>query len=798
MAMASPLPREILKWLQSLDLSFTVKNPKRDLCNGFLVAEIVSRYHPKDVNIVGFENATRLAAKVDNWEQLYRFFQKKAMNVSKQDFDPVIHCAPGAAVAFMFKLYNLLTSRTVRAFEPQAGGPPAPAFMRDTASLRLRDTEICRVQDNNERFMRAIDKLNTYHVERRVIKAAEAPFLVRHERRQHVGDREPQVFEEPVQVNEVRVKALAVVDATQRQAPQPRKAVKTQVPAERTQLLDAVAAPSASVGALAGMSPAAPSNAKPVADIMRPLVQNIIQDSEEWSDCIDLGKDVVSAFVEHCREGLAEDTAVRVFETLAQRAQLLVDTMTKSPQEFWKVWATFLPILTDLPEASPVFESAVFFFKRIGELMRETDQALTQQLITEVGLPPLAKPLAKSPEKREALCDIIYSYTPEETLGHLLVLRALKEQLREVPVYACCLACLVTADAQLGLLDEHLLDLYIYYALMALHNTQPKIRVSGISILSTIAGSPQHQSLLPLISHFESLAGDDWWEVQAQLLLVASQLLVKFLEDRQTSAHVTIGLDPQDELEAEDPADNLLAIISRIFVVSASKNVLQVGLVCLANLLAECPALLFTYVQVLLMQPPALRRRLLEPPPADEAGGARPLRLTYVMGSSSHMYEEQCIANRWPHLDVAKTFVHQLDGSAAHDFGLEHAEVFLASLPERLEEADEWFNIFDRVKHHVAVALTDLASHDEAARILQRFWLCSVERLAKRCFEASRQPLVQAFCGLFKGSEPPPREEAAKLRDFIRDLQMRAGYAAQEVTAIVEAFRDGYPKEYAR
>jgi hypothetical protein len=828
---AAPLPREIIKWLQSLDLSFVVKNPKRDLCNGYLVAEILSRFHPKDVNMMCFENGTRLEAKVDNWEQLYKFFKKKQLPIVKQDFDSVIHCAPNAAIEFIVKLYTVLTKKQLRYIPIEGDGTELPAFMRDTASVRLKDHEIDRVHDRIERTIKAIDTLGSYHEERRVQKLKEAPLLLREERRrktkrpgQEVDMNSREINEDSVQVDEVRVKALQV-DSTQLRPGQGGRTGATQggtTLGSQSSLMKKVSTPKSAVGALASMQPPA-LFVKPAMDIMRPLVQSILQESEELSKIIDSRKDIVVSFMEQCREHVPEETSVKVFDTLANRAQLLVESLTRSPPEFWKVWSTFYPALIDFPEQSQVFESAVYLFKRIGDLMREADPTLTQQLITEVGLPSLAKELCKSPEKREHLCEIVYSYTQEDTLNHLHVLRALKDKLGDLPVYISCLACLISRDAQLSLLDDYLLDLYIYYALVAIQSPQPKIRVAGISILSTIVTcSSQHNSVVALIPSFGDLANDDWWEVQAQLLLLSAQLLSKVMAaDRQDlSGEGDSATDhPQDSpvglasgregmLSGEEaPAGNeviaaqLQDIISRLFVPDNSKNVLQVGLSALVQLLNDCTDLHPIFVTILLSQPPALRQRLLRPNDEEidaEASGAG-TKLVYVSGSSTRQYEEKCIASIWPHLDIAKTFVKQQQSQEPplEKWELPHMEVFLAALPPMFEEeeSEEWLMLFDTVKQYIFLALVDPFMHWLSARIISKFWLCNVEQIASRSVESSNKILLKALRLLYSDMDCAKVEES-KMIEFLKDMRDRGPAVEFEITSVLEAFKESQPAEY--
>ncbi|XP_063776728.1 spermatogenesis-associated protein 4 [Pseudophryne corroboree] len=111
------VPRDVLRWLQSLDLSFSPKHFRRDFSNGYITAEIMSWYYPDDIQLHSYNNGTSLATKLGNWSQLEKFFAKRKLNVSKELIDGTMHCKPGAAEILLQEMYVMLTNRRVKTIQ---------------------------------------------------------------------------------------------------------------------------------------------------------------------------------------------------------------------------------------------------------------------------------------------------------------------------------------------------------------------------------------------------------------------------------------------------------------------------------------------------------------------------------------------------------------------------------------------------------------------------------------------------------------------------------------------------------
>ena len=123
------IPREVEKWLQTLDLSYKISNAKRypiffnktylsrDLCNGFLVAEILSRF-PKifkgerhEYDIRSFSTGLSMDERKANWSHLKKLFDYNKIPFSDDLIPRVYNQAPNAAFELLIGIYKYVTNK---------------------------------------------------------------------------------------------------------------------------------------------------------------------------------------------------------------------------------------------------------------------------------------------------------------------------------------------------------------------------------------------------------------------------------------------------------------------------------------------------------------------------------------------------------------------------------------------------------------------------------------------------------------------------------------------------------------
>ncbi|GAB1598333.1 spermatogenesis-associated protein 4-like isoform X1 [Argonauta hians] len=104
-------PREVILWIQGLELSSKIVIPKRDLANGYLIAEIFNRYYPFEVDMTYFSTGISLYARRHNWYQLSKFFKKKKIDISQACIDGTIFFKERFTLQMMQTIYKLLTDK---------------------------------------------------------------------------------------------------------------------------------------------------------------------------------------------------------------------------------------------------------------------------------------------------------------------------------------------------------------------------------------------------------------------------------------------------------------------------------------------------------------------------------------------------------------------------------------------------------------------------------------------------------------------------------------------------------------
>lgn len=742
--MASTLPREVLRWVQSLDLAYSVKNVKRDFSNGFLVAEIISRYYCKEIQMHSFDNGTAVIAKKDNWAQIIKILSRIGMFelISEADSGRLIRCEDGAAVEVITRMYETLTQRKITMATKKPTVDRVAGYTRDTGAWKVR--EALRNSDLNEGSDENTTKRHTKsHLDNheRSIQEGRSIDQERFSQSLSIGTNNSQMpprklgeatEEAPqVRVKEITVKQLDRNVTHLRASKQMQKNTNignnNRPPSpqghfehDETSLVAEGLGGSAVAAGNGGMLP---ENA---LSLLNACVSRVMSSETvpSWNEHCDPYQNFLGVLDLMVRGGRGtdkealDDLVKDVLSEIRISAQYLAEACIITPKQFWKAADLLIASIKSCSYQSGAFAVAIETFESLGRWIFQRDPKASLPLFCDFALFKLGGVLKGHPYKRLGILRILYAFSPHDTLSHVQCIKRLQSIIPDLQTFIGCLTIMATLETNL---DASLLDLYLYYATIGLGMPSPRLRAGSAAVLSALY--PLSDGLIsPLLPQLQTLAvSESWWEIRAHLLTLSSSILGCSSSNRDPA---TEEGESRGDPNPDDSA--AISIVDDIFTTKENTSIRQWGLVSLSRAVGYSDAISARYLEVLLSLDSEARKFILNLDQSEDT-----VRKISLPSSTGMAFVIEPIVSRLNPLCLVRSLesliirdkLERLDQAMMQTL---HACVKAVAQFSSDEEDDcavrgPWVDIFTGLKDFILVALCDPECASDATGLLLQY-----------------------------------------------------------------------------
>eukprot|EP01064_Diplonema_japonicum_P018457 TRINITY_DN27142_c0_g1_i1.p1 TRINITY_DN27142_c0_g1~~TRINITY_DN27142_c0_g1_i1.p1 ORF type:complete len:741 (+),score=203.67 TRINITY_DN27142_c0_g1_i1:43-2265(+) len=530
----SGLPREVLKWVQSLDLSYSLKNPRRDFSNGFLIAEILSRYW-KGVPMHSIDTGTAVTKKRDNWETLKKILDTKGMNVGKDVVDGIILSKEGVAISFVGSLYEFLTSRKLQHLPPiDAPETKVPPFRKATATALLRENT---TPSGIDTIIGDVDLRKKEERAHQMLKT-------------HAEDTQKEKVEDPTRFKAKppqKMTAMKPPDAADDTSPNTTISFKE----VKVKTIDASVALRGNYGMReAGMDSKQSSQIDEgsvtgtidvsLKSITSKTVREVLSGMSVTATFPpNATKNYLTWFGSNIRD-LPADVTQSVWTSLLSSAELLAEQIHRKPFELMHLTASLAFLFDPLVPASDNTRQATVLFSVIGDATTHKDSKVAWEAWREYFLPKCVPALkGGSALQRDVFIDIMLhwfkAYEKAEVLSVVNTLQNVLTDARGVTDEVACIVLtniLVQKDVNSICGNKEVLRYMVARGVEGTMMTDRCGRAAGVLLLAGLVGKGAEKHCERVLE----IAQSDQWEVQAAVVTFAAALLDVESEEMQNIA----------------------------------------------------------------------------------------------------------------------------------------------------------------------------------------------------------------------------------------------------------------------
>jgi len=524
----SGIPREVLLWLQSLNLTYKVKNPKRDLANGFIIAEILSRYYTQDdkdqdiknnkITTRSFDTGFSTQARKTNWALLGKIFKKHNAPITDKEIEDVYTCAEGAALEILIKVYTFLTGKQIELATKPAEKEleEIPEYAKPTIFAKLKDKQLLRIEDK-KKLSEKVNEIITVHNEanqnlrltkmdrftkpkRLVIRGDEQFKDMCESRKKKMMEKQgSQEGNESPDTKEVKVRAVGAKDL--QKAKMSRRAQLTSAEEETVVIsFDAV-----------------------LNDVINSVLSAKMEreDKEEIAEYKEYEDKRGLYLAKHLQDREPADID-QIFTVMADRSEELAKSLAGNAVDFPNYMNFIVQMLQQMQPFTEPFTRFLAVITEIGTKLLNLDPQLSELYFLEYGLPALAPLLVGNSAKCNELVIILACYVPASSNAYIRLIQAMKLHIKPLDAFMYCLAKLMSFGSVE--VDENLYAVCFQHALDGFQASSPITRTKALSVLGVL-GQYDFRPVLQVLGSVDKLANDYYWESRAQITILCANLL---------------------------------------------------------------------------------------------------------------------------------------------------------------------------------------------------------------------------------------------------------------------------------
>ncbi|EAR84404.1 calponin-like domain protein (macronuclear) [Tetrahymena thermophila SB210] len=560
------LPREILKWIQVLDLSYSVKDTKRDLSNGFLIAEIFQRYYPTKVQMHSFDNSHNLTRKKNNWELLQLFFSKNEIAIERSDWEPILlDSEMDTLINFMSKIFTILTQKKLQK-PPLANYINSKEFLTSTqsnnelaiggtTSYLLKDKGLERLDEKKEEksLAQADDKEKkldgsvssenkgqlTNHSSKRTnfLRVPSKPISQNIESLSHQIDvknitvRQVQgsilkLRENKMLVNEPGNQELT---GAQLQSLVVSKVHNNQINGENTQKSQNQLDTNQQYMSSQDSKKKEKLVEQTILDILNNMLMIRFQQgthNEELKKIRGKNINLASAFADQVDE-FSDEFVSSFLNEILQQKDAFISFLFKETNNLWTFFNFCFTILYNLSHNKQSLHVIGEFIKGFGEKSLQRDPNKTKNIFVEFFLPTLAEKIKQCTffQKKEIMIQTIYHFCPNDPASKSQMISSVKICLKDMNIFMQVLVILFQFEDSYTEYNKKLIEDFLLFATQNLFAAATNLRTMSLAIYSHAADLKPDVVLNSLINKIDAISKNQWWECKCLAIIVFSKVI---------------------------------------------------------------------------------------------------------------------------------------------------------------------------------------------------------------------------------------------------------------------------------